>query len=175
MLLSRLYYYREKKVIILGLDSSGKSTILNQLLKYPKKKANKEPYMPPTLGFNMQKTTFKNKRYSFWDLSGNYNIRKYWKCYFTGCNGVIFVIDATDVGRVEENLEALEKLIYDEELKTLPFLIFLNKFDKKPNIDALSKKIELLFLKKKFKICKSTYKEESTIYAGFAWLAYEIK
>lgn len=174
-LLSRLYYYREKKVIILGLDNSGKSTILSQLLKYPKKKTMREPYMPPTLGFNMQKTTFKNRKYSLWDLSGNSNIRKYWKCYFTGCNGVIFVIDAADIGRIDENIGILNELVSDEELKQLPFLVFLHKFDKKPNLELWWEKIGKVFQKRKHKICRSTYKEESTVYAGFAWLAYEMK
>ncbi|ELQ74720.1 GTP-binding ADP-ribosylation factor Arf6 (dArf3) [Trachipleistophora hominis] len=123
-LLSRLYYYREKKVIILGLDNSGKSTILSQLLKYPKKRTIREPYMPPTLGFNMQKTTFKNRKYSLWDLSGNNNIRKYWKCYFTGCNGVIFVVDTADIDRIDENLSILGELVSDEELKQAAIFSF---------------------------------------------------
>lgn len=173
VILSRLYHYRDRKVLLLGLSNAGKSTLLQHLLKYPRK-ARAAAYVPPTPNFSMQRLTFKGHRYAFWDMSGARNIRAYWRCYYTNSNGVMYVIDASDAEVAGENVDVLSKLAGERELQMLPFLIFLNKFDKRPQTDRLVREIERVMANRRYKICRCTVEDVSTVYAGFAWLAYEM-
>lgn len=58
-------YSRSLKVLMVGLDEAGKTTILNKI--------KCDEYMPtiPTYGFNVEVVEFKNLKYIFWDLGGN--------------------------------------------------------------------------------------------------------
>ena len=89
-LLSSLFNYKkEKRVLMVGLDNAGKTTILYNL------KLGEIRKTVPTIGFNVEQITYKKLNLTVWDIGGQDKIRPLWKHYFNGVNAVIFVIDIT--------------------------------------------------------------------------------
>jgi small GTP-binding protein len=128
---SKLTEKRTVKMLMVGIDNAGKTTILYQL------KMNEKVHSIPTIGFNVESVDYKGLVFSVWDVGGQDKIRVLWKHYFNGMDGIIFVVDCNDRDRVEESNEELSKLLKEEELNGLPLLVMANKQDLK---DAVSPK-----------------------------------
>ncbi len=79
--------------------------------------------------FNTEEVVHQNVKFQVWDLAGQTGIRPYWKSYYQGSNGVIFVIDSTDRERLKTVAEEFNSLLEEEELKCSPIMIFANKQD----------------------------------------------
>ncbi len=97
-----------KKVLFLGLDNAGKSTLLFQL----KDKVFKDTV--PTVGLNVEQITYRGLSLTLWDVSGQ--ATRLWKHYFDKINAIIFVVDSADRERMAKAQEELHKVISDEEL-----------------------------------------------------------
>jgi ADP-ribosylation factor-like protein 1 len=63
------------------------------------------------------------------DLGGQTSIRPYWRCYYANTAAVIFVIDSTDIERLQTASEELRAMLQEEELKEAALLVFANKQD----------------------------------------------
>jgi len=92
----------EKRILLLGLDNAGKTSILYQM------RDNQFKNTVPTVGLNIETITYKRYSMTLWDVGGQ--ATKLWKHYFDHIDAVIFVVDSTD----EEKL-----LFAKEELKRL--------------------------------------------------------
>ena len=79
----------EASILILGLDASGKTTIINRL------KTNENKVTVPTIGFNVEHLQFGNLSFVAGDIGGQNVIRKLWHNYFENANAVVFVIDSS--------------------------------------------------------------------------------
>jgi ADP-ribosylation factor protein 1 len=122
--ISNLFQSNEpKRILMLGLDAAGKTTILYQL------KINEIVTTVPTIGFNLEEVKYKNLTMSIWDIGGQDKIRKLWRYYFNGSMAIIFVVDSSDHSRIEEAQEELHKLLKEDELYRIPVLIYANKQD----------------------------------------------
>jgi hypothetical protein len=75
-LLSMLWGSKEVRILILGLDGAGKTTILYRL------QIGEVVTTIPTIGFNVETVTYKNIKFQVWDLGGQTSIRPYWRCYY---------------------------------------------------------------------------------------------
>lgn len=60
---------REMRILILGLDGAGKTTILYRL------QVGEVVVTIPTIGFNVEQVTYKNLKFQVWDLGGQTSIR----------------------------------------------------------------------------------------------------
>lgn len=114
---------KEFKILILGLDRAGKTTILERI----QHKNEGEPV--PTIGYNHKEVRMRNVTLDTWDLSGQERVRKIWKHYFVETWGIIFVIDWTDLDRLDTAKEELHFLLAEPELSNIPVLILANKQD----------------------------------------------
>ena len=83
----------------------------------------------PTIGFNVESVTYKNLNFNVWDLGGQTSIRPYWRCYYANTAAVIFVVDSTDIERLQTASEELAAMLNEEELKDAALLVFANKQD----------------------------------------------
>ena len=110
-----------KKVLFLGLDNAGKSTLLFQL----KDKAFRDTV--PTVGLNVEEITYRGLSLTLWDVSGQ--ATRLWKHYFDKINAIIFVVDSSDRERISRAQEELHRVIADPELSQAPILVFANKQD----------------------------------------------
>jgi len=114
---------KEMRILILGLDNAGKTTIL--------KKYNGEPTntIEPTLGFNIKTLDHKNYKLNVWDVGGQKSLRSYWRNYFESTDGLIWVVDSADKRRLNDCTTELHSLIEEERLAGATLLIFANKQD----------------------------------------------
>ncbi|CAF0970801.1 unnamed protein product [Rotaria sp. Silwood1] len=122
-MLSKLFHIPEYRVLTMGLDASGKTTILYRL------KLNEIVSTIPTIGFNVETVTYNNTSLTIWDVGGCDKIRPLLRHYFQNTHALIFVIDSNDRDRLPEATEELWRVLAADELIYIPILIYLNKID----------------------------------------------
>src|SRR6195952_798529 len=83
----------------------------------------------PTIGFNVESVKYGALNLNVWDLGGQTSIRPYWRCYYANTAAVIFVIDSTDIERLQTAAEELSGMLSEEELRDAALLVFANKQD----------------------------------------------
>ncbi|CAL4120890.1 unnamed protein product, partial [Meganyctiphanes norvegica] len=115
-------------VVMLGLDSAGKTTALYRL------KFDQYLNTVPTIGFNCEKikgTIGKCKGTSFlvWDVGGQEKLRPLWRSYTRCTDGIVFVVDSTDIERMEEAKMELVRTVKSPENSSVPILVLANKQD----------------------------------------------
>tara|TARA_B110000008_G_scaffold33839_1_gene30006 strand:+ start:1200 stop:1739 length:540 start_codon:yes stop_codon:yes gene_type:complete len=165
-----IYGNREATILILGLDASGKTTILNRL-NYGD---NRQTI--PTIGFNCEHIKFGNLNFVGWDIGGQDRIRRMWHNYFENADAIVFVVDASDKSRFGEAKEELSKLAQHGYLKDCCFLIFANKQDLQgaSSTDELVTNMNLRTILRNvhaWKVCESTATTGSGVDKGFSWLS----
>ncbi|CAG9316350.1 unnamed protein product [Blepharisma stoltei] len=129
----------EKRILIVGLDASGKTTTLYWL------KEGVCASTIPTIGFNFETVRYKNTNFSIWDVGGLPEIQSLWRHYYQGTEGLIFVVDSYDKERLGEASDALFKVLSSEELIKVPLLVLANKQDL-PNPIKVSEIVDKLNL-----------------------------
>lgn len=114
---------REMRLLMLGLDNAGKTTIL--------KKYNGEDTstISPTLGFNIKTLEYQGYKLNVWDVGGQTTIRSYWRNYFEQTDGLVWVVDSGDKIRLEDCRRELHNLLQQERLAGASLLVFCNKQD----------------------------------------------
>merc|ERR1711924_130264 len=114
---------KEARILMLGLDNAGKTTIL--------KKLSEEDIstIMPTQGFNIKSLVHEGFKLNVWDIGGQKSIRPYWSNYFESSDALVYVIDSSDVRRLEESSQELKELLAEDKLCGVPLLIFANKQD----------------------------------------------
>lgn len=117
-----------QRVLVLGLDNSGKTTVLNQLLHEPIDRVQ------PTIGFQIKTLKVGQKSLQMWDIGGQKTLRPFWFNYFEKTDYLIWVIDILDEGRLGESLSLLEEIVEENDWINLQFEVFvlLNKVDLLP-------------------------------------------
>ena len=111
------------RILMVGLDAAGKTTILYQL------KLGEMAHTAPTLGFNVETVSYKNIEFMVWDMGGQDAIRPLWRHYYENCEAIIFVVDSADEERLEEAKEELHKLMEESQLADAIVLVYANKQD----------------------------------------------
>ncbi|KAK5901121.1 hypothetical protein CgunFtcFv8_026022 [Champsocephalus gunnari] len=131
----------EIRVVTLGLDGAGKTTILFKL--------KQDEFMQPipTIGFNVETVEYKNLKFTIWDVGGKHKLRPLWKHYYLNTQAVVFVIDSCHRDRLMEAHSELAKLLTEKELRDALLLIFANKQDV-PGVVSVEEMTELLSLHK---------------------------
>ena len=98
------------KILLVGCDNAGKSTLLEQVKKMEGLRSAKDiTKLPPTIGLNMATITKSNGEFVFWDVGGQKLLRKIWNKYFRECHGVVFVVDGSDESRFSEVREVIDE------------------------------------------------------------------
>mmetsp|Transcript_7801 Transcript_7801/g.20130 ORF Transcript_7801/g.20130 Transcript_7801/m.20130 type:complete len:219 (+) Transcript_7801:166-822(+) len=113
----------DMRILMVGLDASGKTTILYRL------KLGEVTTTIPTIGFNVETVQYKNISFTVWDVGGQDKIRPLWRHYYHGTNGLVFCIDSNDRERIEDARDELSKILDEEEMKDAVLLVFANKQD----------------------------------------------
>merc|ERR1712124_44625 len=122
-LFSKLIGKQEVRILMVGLDNAGKTTVLYKL------KLGEVVTTIPTIGFNVETVEYKNISFTVWDVGGQDKIRPLWRHYYQNTQGLIFVIDSNDRDRIEDAREELTKMLNEEEMRDAVLLVFANKQD----------------------------------------------
>ncbi|KAL5973956.1 Arf GTPase arf1 [Asimina triloba] len=132
-MLSSLFGNKEARILVLGLDNAGKTTILS-------------------IGFNVETLQYNNIKFQVWDLGGQTSIRQlkakitmpasdssavpamvkgyrmpYWRCYFPNTQAIIYVVDSSDTDRLVTAKDEFQAILEEEELKGAVVLVYANK------------------------------------------------
>lgn len=168
---NRLFGKKQMRILMVGLDAAGKTTILYKL------KLGEVVTTIPTIGFNVETVEFKNINFTVWDVGGQDKIRPLWRHYFQNTQGLIFVIDSNDRERMSEASEELQKMLSEEELKDAILLVFANKQDL-PNAMPASQIRDSLRLEnlngRKWYIQSTCATQGTGLYEGLDWLSQEL-
>merc|ERR1712106_460168 len=113
-----LFGMRDMRILMVGLDAAGKTTILYKL------KLGEIVTTIPTIGFNVETVEYKNISFTVWDVGGQDKIRPLWRHYFQNTQGLIFVVDSSDRERIQESHDELHKMLNEDELRDAIVLVF---------------------------------------------------
>ncbi|KAG1659672.1 ADP-ribosylation factor 4 [Nymphon striatum] len=167
----RLFGQKQMRILMVGLDAAGKTTILYKL------KLGEVVTTIPTIGFNVETVTYKNISFTVWDVGGQDKIRPLWRHYFQNTQGLIFVVDSNDEERINEAKDELTKMLSEDELRDAVLLVFANKQDL-PNAmttAALTEKLKLAELRsRRWYIQGACATQGIGLYEGLDWLSNEL-
>ncbi|KAM9352564.1 ADP-ribosylation factor 4-like [Symphorus nematophorus] len=170
-LFNRLFGNKQMRILMVGLDAAGKTTILYKL------KLGEIVTTIPTIGFNVETVEYKNISFTVWDVGGQDKIRPLWRHYFQNTQGIIFVVDTNDRERVAESADELTKMLQEDDLREAVLLVFANKQDL-PNalsVSELTDKLSLQSLRNRSWFVQATCATSgSGLYEGLDWLSNEL-
>merc|ERR1719487_2091072 len=90
-----LFMKPERRILLLGLDAAGKTTLLYKL------KLNECVVSIPTVGFNVETVEYRNLKMTMWDVGGQDKIRLLWRYYFQGTHALVYMVDSDDRERID--------------------------------------------------------------------------
>uniref|UniRef100_A0A646QHG3 ADP-ribosylation factor n=1 Tax=Hemiscolopendra marginata TaxID=943146 RepID=A0A646QHG3_9MYRI len=169
--LTRLFGKKQMRILMVGLDAAGKTTILYKL------KLGEIVTTIPTIGFNVETVEYKNICFTVWDVGGQDKIRPLWRHYFQNTQGLIFVVDSNDRERITEAQEELQKMLQEDELRDAVLLVFANKQDLPNAMSAaeLTDKLGLNQLRgRRWYIQATCATQGYGMYEGLDWLSNEL-
>ncbi len=113
---------RNIRVLMIGLDGAGKTTILHKITTGELSSAT-----IPTIGYNKEVIKHKNVVFEIWDAGGQASIRPIWRIHLLSSQAVIFVVDSNDRDRIDEAHNELFQVLNDENLGGADLLVLANK------------------------------------------------
>jgi len=123
---SRVVGERQIRLVVVGLDGAGKTSLLHRL-----KLGTVETAPVPTVGVNVERVAYRDFQLDVCDLGGQEHVRRQWTQFLSDesapAHGVVFVVDSTDVARMHLAHAELTKLAANEHLRSTGFVVFANK------------------------------------------------
>ena len=158
---------------MLGLDAAGKTTALYKL------KLGDTVHTIPTIGFNVEEVQYKKINFTVWDVGGQEKIRPLWRHYYQNVNGLIYLVDSSDIDRLEEARDELHAIIQDPSFpKDASVLVWANKQDLKNALSPhdIVNHLKLNSLRNRKWYCQGSIATKSDgLYEGLEWLCDTFK
>ena len=182
--------HSQSRIIMLGLDAAGKTTILYKLklgdmvsqphgsFRPPSEISHPLLCAPqvttiPTIGFNVEQVQYKNLSMMIWDVGGQDKIRPLWKHYFEHTDAVIWIVDSADKERLGEARDELHKVLADDCLRDATLIVYANKQDlpRAAPADVIVDKMDLRALRgREWYIQPCSASTGDGLFEGLDWL-----
>lgn len=167
---------QEVKVLVVGLNNSGKTTVLNHF----KAEDDKSTEIVPTVGFNIEKFKNQNVGFTALDMSGQGRYRDLWEYYYKDCQGIIFVVDSSDRLRLAVVRHELDLLLQHPDVsgRPLPILFLANKMDQRDALSSVKIAAGLgldRILDKPWHICASNAITGEGLEEGVTWFTQQVR
>jgi small GTP-binding protein len=122
------FFTKPSKVVMIGLDGAGKTTILMQM------KLGEHTQTIPTIGFNLEELRIGKVKMQVWDLGGQDKVRILWERYLKEVDGIVFVVDSMDRDRFQPEQgpsvkREFELFMQNENCQDALVMIMANKQD----------------------------------------------
>ncbi|XP_052819399.1 ADP-ribosylation factor 1-like [Mya arenaria] len=167
-LCTRYYEYKDVKLLLLGLDMAGKTTLLNHL------KLGEVVTTIPTFGFNLETVNHKNITFIIYDIGGGDKMRQQFRHHYPDTDAVVMVIDGADPERLQKlNCNVIKPALHADELAHSIFLFLVNKRDL-PNClsaEEVAAKLNLKALKHSWHIMEISAYRGVGLTNSMDWLA----
>ncbi|CAK1591378.1 unnamed protein product [Parnassius mnemosyne] len=159
----------EATVLVLGLDNSGKSSLLHAL-----RSADQRPQHDAD-HFTSGGVTFRAH-----DVSGAARHRALWERHFARAHALVFVVDAADHLRLVVAREELQLALAHPELRArrVPLLVLANKSDDPHALPAAHVAAALGLERisdKPWHVCATSAVSGGGLAGGVAWLARQLR
>ena len=166
----------QARVLVIGLDNSGKTTLIHHL----KPSSATVTEVTPTVGFQVEEFSKGLINFTVYDMSGQGRYRNLWEHYYSDVQAIIFVLDSTDKIRMCVAKEELEMILKHPSIKAslCPMLFFANKTDS-PDACTSEECMEQMGLfsvrDRPWHVTASNAITGSGVGPGIEWLCEEIK
>ncbi|XP_039261042.1 ADP-ribosylation factor-like protein 6 [Styela clava] len=166
---------KEASILCIGLDNSGKTTVINHL----KPPDTQRQDIVPTVGFTVEKFNNSSISFTVFDMSGQGRYRNLWEHYYKETHAIIFVLDSADKLRMAVAKDELDHLLnhVDIKMRKVPILFYANKMDLQDSLSAVkcSQLLGLDHIKNKpWHICASNAKTGDGLQEGITWLSDQL-
>ncbi|NXK89223.1 AR13A protein, partial [Formicarius rufipectus] len=114
---------RKVTLLVLGLDNAGKTSIITDI-----QRALGAEVLPDT---QPGQTHLRVDRFEVMlvDLPGGQRSRSAWRSHYGGAHGLLFVLDSSDLARMEEARKVLSRVLSHPDISGKPLLLLANKQD----------------------------------------------
>jgi small GTP-binding protein len=174
----RSYLRKEKrlaKVVWLGLDFAGKTTIIRRIVTSEFKTNTTR-----TLGLNVDEFSLdQSLKMVCWDIGGQQVFREtLWVSYIDEASGIVFVVDSSDENRFAEAKDELWRIVLaNPKVKNIPILVLANKQDLPTSVNEgeLAKALDLdKVVSSSFAIMACSAATGFNVLEGMTWLSDRI-
>eukprot|EP00276_Gloeochaete_wittrockiana_P011364 CAMPEP_0184647628 /NCGR_PEP_ID=MMETSP0308-20130426/4607_1 /TAXON_ID=38269 /ORGANISM="Gloeochaete witrockiana, Strain SAG 46.84" /LENGTH=138 /DNA_ID=CAMNT_0027078775 /DNA_START=121 /DNA_END=534 /DNA_ORIENTATION=- len=115
---------KQAKILLLGLDNAGKTTLL-----YVLKEGTVKSFVP-TERAHVEEIQLGKLSFKAWDLGGHERVRTLWQDFLVDADAIIFMVDSGDSDRFPEASRELHALL-QTETSNIPVVVLANKCDLK--------------------------------------------
>ena len=119
---------RKQRILMLGLDGAGKSTLF-QRIRDSKKGTHAEAPLEPSIAYNVTSLEIDGRDCTLWDVSGSPLTRDLWKHYLSGTDCLVWVVDSSRLCRFQESRDLLKRIVAHRALRGVPIVVVANKQD----------------------------------------------
>ncbi|CAK0868875.1 unnamed protein product [Prorocentrum cordatum] len=164
----------EKRILLLGLDAAGKTTVLQKLAPC----SEQSPTASQSALFNVETVAHRGRSLSMWDVgfAGRDKIRPLLLPFYKGVCGIIFVVDSSSADRMAPAREELEKILRVDDVGDSPLLIFANKQDLPCSMTSaeVTDALGLKTLNRQWRVQPASAKLGTGLHDGLDWLTSSV-
>ncbi|KAK0081109.1 hypothetical protein PV325_012785 [Microctonus aethiopoides] len=118
----------ERRVLLLGLDGAGKTSVMNQAVAADTLEFYQVP-PKPTDGFAVYRLRKGDYTFNIWEFGGADKTREHWNNFLQDTDLLMFMVDAGDANKLFLAVSTLKQLLGDPRMDNVPILVVANKQD----------------------------------------------